>query len=125
MRYILVPLALAALVLPASAAAGGWATVQLSSTPKGARAGTPWTVDVTVLQHGRTPLAGVKPTITIRKGALATVFKARPNGKLGVYRARVIFPSGGMWRYEVYDGFVQYGGAKVHRYAAVKVLPRQ
>jgi hypothetical protein len=132
-RSLLVLAAASALALAGTAAAGGWATVQLSSTPRGLSAGEPWVVDITVLQHGRTPLNGLKPTLTIRKaaarlssgvakGRLTTrTFAARPAGKPGVYRVRVVFPSAGTWRYEVYDGFEQYGGARTHRYAAVKI----
>jgi hypothetical protein len=134
-RRPLLLLGAAFLVLAGTAVAGGWATVQLSSTPKGLSAGEAWLVDITVLQHGRTPLEGLKPTITIRKvaGARKTsaasepaaaesrTFVARPTAGTGVYRARVVFPSAGMWRYEVYDGFVQYGGARTHRYAPVKI----
>jgi hypothetical protein len=127
--------AVAALVLAGSAAAGGWATVKLSSLPIGLSAGEPWIVNITVLQHGRTPLAGVKPTVTIRKVVRTTsagsrvakevhTFAARPTSRTGVYRARVVFPSAGTWRYEVYDGFVQYGGARPHHYAPVKIAPR-
>ena len=46
-----------AVLVPATALAGGWATVKLSSTPTGAAAGVPWVVNLTVLQHGVTPLA--------------------------------------------------------------------
>ena len=35
--------------LPAAAAAGGWATVSLSSTPDGLRPGDPWNVELTIL----------------------------------------------------------------------------
>jgi hypothetical protein len=87
------------------------------------RAGTPWNVTVTVLQHGQTPLAGVQPTITIRKGTRALVFRARPTGEIGAYRARVVFPKAGMWRYSVYDAFTEYGGAKVHTYAPIRIRP--
>ena len=45
MRKLVVALAVAAVLLPAAALAGGWATVQLSSTPKGSQAGTPWVVE--------------------------------------------------------------------------------
>ena len=57
MRKLVVSLALVAALAPAAALAGGWATVKLSSTPTGAQAGVPWVVDLTVLQHGQTPLA--------------------------------------------------------------------
>ena len=122
MRRLLALIALA-LALPATAAAGGWATVELSSTPAGMRAGTPWNVTVTVLQHGQTPLAGLRPTIKIRNGIRALVFKARPTAGLGEYRARVVFPGAGTWRYSVYDAFTEYGGAKVHTYAPVRIRP--
>lgn len=135
MRRPLLLLGAAFLVLAGTAVAGGWATVKLSSTPKGLSAGEAWLVDITVLQHGRTPIDGLKPTVTIRKvqGARKTsassgvataesrTFAARQTDTTGVYRARVVFPSAGMWRYEVYDAFTQYGGARTHRYAPVKI----
>jgi hypothetical protein len=132
-RSLFVLAAASALALAGTAAAGGWATVQLSSTPRGLSAGEPWVVDITVLQHGRTPLDGLKPTLTIRKSVPRTTsavakgrptirtFAARPTGRPGVYRARVVFPSAGTWRYEVYDGFVRYGGAKKHTYSPVRI----
>ena len=83
MRKLVAALAVAAVLLPAAALAGGWATVQLSSTPKGAQAGTPWVVNLTVLQHGVTPLAGVRPEVRIAQGSLRRAFTARPDGKDG------------------------------------------
>lgn len=117
--------ALSALVVAGPVSAGGWATVALSSTPKGTSAGGTWKVDVTVLQHGRTPLAGVKPTVTIRKdGSKQTlVFTAKATDKVGVYRAAVKFPSGGTWSYEVNDGFVAYGGARAHTFSPITIAP--
>ena len=66
MRRVLIalPLALVLLIAPA-AYAGGWATVGLSSTPAGTEPGTPWPVEITVLQHGVTPLEGVEPAVII------------------------------------------------------------
>ena len=116
MRKLVVALAVAALVLPAVAAAGGWATVKLSSTPKGISAGTPWVVDLTVLQHGVTPLAGVSPQVRIAQGALRRSFTARPTGRTGVYRARVVFPRAGAWRWSIWDGFT-----RTHTYAPVTI----
>ena len=95
-------------------------------------AGEPWVVDVTVLQHGLAtqPLCCLKPTVTIRRIASARAvsatlesrtFRARPTGRIGRYRARVVFPRAGSWRYEVYDGFTEYGGARTHRFAPVKI----
>jgi hypothetical protein len=125
-RPVLLIAAVSALVLAGTAVAGGWATVKLSSRPTGLAAGEAWVVDITVLQHGVTPLPGVKPTLTIRRvqrtlSADTRTFSTRATSRTGVYRARVVFPSAGAWRYEVYDGFTQYGGARTHRFAAVTI----
>jgi hypothetical protein len=136
-KAIVLAAAAVALVCASAALAGGWATVKLSSQPNRMAAGDPWIVDVTVLQHGLAtqPLAGLKPTLTIRrvtaarttssalKEPQARTFKANPTSRIGVYRARVVFPRAGTWRYEVYDGFIQYGGARTHRFKPVRIAP--
>jgi hypothetical protein len=134
MRVSLIVAAAVALVCASTALAGGWATVKLSSSPKGMSADEPWVVNITVLQHGLAsqPLCCVKPTVTIRRvaplRAPAAVtkpepltFKARPTSRVGVYRAKVVFPTAGTWRYEVYDGFTAYGGARTHTFKPVKI----
>lgn len=125
MKKLVLVLAVAAIAVPA-ATAGGWATVGLSSLPpSGLRANKPWPVDITVLQHGRTPLAGVTPIVRIRDsgGNVVQSFTATPTGKTGVYRAVVRFPGDGTYSYEVYDGFVQYGGARTHTFKTVEIGP--
>jgi hypothetical protein len=134
-RKSLIVAAAVALVCASTAVAGNWATVKLSSSPKGMSATEPWVVNITVLQHGLAsqPLCCLKPTVTIRKVApvrstavslkRSLTFAARPTTRPGVYRARVVFPSAGTWRYEVWDGFVEYGGARTHTFAAVKIAP--
>jgi hypothetical protein len=107
MKKLLLVLALVAVTAPA-ASAGGWATVGLSSLPTGVGPGDKWSVDLTVLQHGQTPLAGVAPVITIRNGGGETrSFTATPTDKTGVYHADVVFPSEGTWSYEIWDDFSQ------------------
>lgn len=119
MRRLLVLLVPLALLLAApSAHAGGWATVGLSSTPSGTPPGQPWDVDITILQHGRTPLEGVTPTVHIRSGDTTKQFVAEPNGEPGVYHARVVFPKAGRWSYEVHDGFV---ADFAHTFPAVEI----
>jgi hypothetical protein len=113
----------AAVVVP-GASAGGWATVGLSSLPpSGLEPNQAWPVDITVLQHGRTPLAGVTPIVRIRNdgGKLVKSFAAKPTGKTGVYHAVVEFPGEGTYSYEVYDGFVTYGGARTHTFKPVQI----
>jgi hypothetical protein len=85
-----------------------------------------------VLQHGLAtqPLCCLRPTVTIRRvgpirslsaAAKPLTFKARATSRIGVYRARVVFPTAGMWRYEVWDGFTEYGGARTHTFKPVKI----
>jgi hypothetical protein len=121
MRRLLIGFALAALALPAGALGGGWATAGLAPPDDGVGPGDTWNAQITILQHGMTPLNGVSPTVTIRNGSTTKTFKATPAGEPGKYVAKVVFPSGGSWTYEVYDGFTQYGGAKTHTFPAVTI----
>jgi hypothetical protein len=113
------PIALTlALLAPALASAGGFATAGLSSTPDGIAPGKPWKVDITVLQHGRTPLDGLTPRVRISSGAATREFAAKPTGEPGVYRAEVVFPKAGEWEYRVLDGF---NDQMPHTFPAVRI----
>jgi len=117
MKRPLLALALAALLVPAAATAGGFATVQLSSLPARTDAGGTWTPTMTILQHGVTPLDGLEPAVRITDDSGAThSFAARPTGEPGTYVAKVRFPTGGSWRYEIWDGFSQ-----THTYSPVTI----
>ena len=54
----------------------------------------------------------------IAQGTIARAFVAKPTAKTGVYRARVVFPRAGTWRWSIWDGF-----SRTHTYKAVKVAP--
>jgi hypothetical protein len=125
MKRLLIGLALAALAVPAGAAAGGWATVGVSPPNDGTGAGDTWNAKVTVLQHGNpeTPLMGVTPTLTIKNGSTTKTFEGSSTNEQGVSTIKVVFPSAGQWSYEVYDGFTMYGGAQTHTFAPVSVGP--
>ncbi|HVQ23033.1 MAG TPA: hypothetical protein VMT36_07145, partial [Candidatus Saccharimonadia bacterium] len=57
-RFIALPLAVVAcLAFAASVVAGGWATVTVSDPPAEPTAGETTTLDLTVLQHGVTPVS--------------------------------------------------------------------
>jgi hypothetical protein len=122
MRPRVLILAIAVLLAaPAAAEAGCWATVKLSSVPTDTRAGTPWKVDITVKQHGVRLLKNAKPTVTIADAdGSETVFRARKTGRLGVYRASVVFPAPGRWSYTIFDGFVPSCGQN-HTFPLVTV----
>jgi hypothetical protein len=106
---LVVPAAVAVAVFSPAAGAGGWATVGLSSLPTGVGPGDKWKVDMTVLQHGDKPLAGIAPVLTITNGdgTISKAFVGAPTGTPGVYRAEVVFPSEGTWSYQVWDDFSQ------------------
>jgi hypothetical protein len=97
----------ALLALPAGASAGGWATVGLDLPPRDLAPGEPWEAELTVLQHGVTPLEGVQPRVIVQRegGGNARAFAARTTGEPGVYRASVVFASAGTWTYKVDDDF--------------------
>ena len=117
MKRLLLALALVALALPLAATAGGFATVQLSSLPAGTDSGGTWTPELTILQHGVTPLDGMSPVVRISNDdGAAEEFAATPTGAHGTYRAEVLFPTAGTWRFEIWDGFSQ-----THTYAPVTI----
>jgi YtkA-like len=122
MRYLVVLPALAAAIALATAGtagAGGWATVGFDPLPDGTSAGGTWTPQITVLQHGQTPLGGLSPTVTIAdddSGATQS-FTAAKTDELGVYTADVVFPTEGNWRVTIDSTFgdsrVTYGPVRI------------
>jgi hypothetical protein len=120
-RCLLILPLLLLLTAPVAARAGGFATVGLSSTPDGLRAGRPWRVELTILQHGRTPLPDLRPEVVTRDAdGNRTTYRARPAAKAGHYTATVHFPRAGQWTYFVYDGF---NNAMPTTYPAVLIRP--
>jgi hypothetical protein len=123
-RFLLALAIVIAAIAAPSVAAGGWATVGLSSLPpSGLESNQAWPVDITVLQHGQTPLAGLVPVVRVRDGdgTIARTFTAEPTDRSGVYHAEVTFPGAGTYSYEVYDGFSEYGGAQTHTFTPVEI----
>ena len=115
MRKVFIAIAAAALLSPATALAGGWATVGVT-LPDEIGPGQTWNAELKVLQHGRTPLIGVEPLVTISKGKKEQAFPARATDEPGVYVAEVVFPSAGKWSYRVDDGF-----GRTHTFAPIAV----
>jgi hypothetical protein len=118
MKKLVLALLVAAVIAPTAASGGGWATVGVSTLPPdGLQAGQPWAFDMTVLQHGRTPLEGIQPIVRVRgPGGGVEEIAATPTKKPGVYHAVVTFPSNGTWSYEIWDGFSQ-----THTYKPIKI----
>jgi hypothetical protein len=120
---VLMLAAAAALAAAGTASAGGWATAGVSPLPADPIAGSTWDAKITILQHGRTPLVGVQPTISLVGSGERKTFAAKATDEPGIYLAKVKFPAAGSWSYEVYDGFAQYGGAQTHTFGTISVAP--
>lgn len=122
MRALLI--LVAAFVFAAPAAAGGVATAGLGPPSDGLGAGDTWKAEVTIMQHGVTPLVGLKPKVIITNSSgFRKEFAAKPTGEAGVYVANVKFPSAGEWNYAVWDGFIEYGYPQTHTFAPVQIGP--
>jgi hypothetical protein len=123
MRMLIIG-AVVAVVLAAAgeARAGCWATAGISPQPPDT-AGATWHANIKIMQHGRTPLADASPTLTIRNAdsGESQRFAAKPTGQPGIYRAEVVFPAAGTWRYEVNDGFPVHECAQTHTFAPVDI----
>jgi YtkA-like protein len=109
----------AALALPGTSVAGGWATVGFQPLPDGMAAGATWKPRIFVKQHGVTPLAGLEPLVVIEEVGTGSKqeFAATETSETGVYEADVVFPEEGDWRVTIHSGFgdsfVTYGPASI------------
>ncbi|HSC92911.1 MAG TPA: FixH family protein [Gaiellaceae bacterium] len=122
MLRLTLALAVAGLALAGGASAGGWATAGLSPLPpEDVSGGSTWKTTITVLQHGRTPLDGVSPTLTLRNPTTGEkqTFAATPTGEPGKYAVTVAFPESGSWEVSVWDGFTQYGNPQTTTFGSV------
>lgn len=95
------------------AAAGGWATVMIdhdTSATEGT-AGEPIAIEFTVLQHGVTPVNSDEATVVATDAATGDVVRvaATPTGSGGIYRASLVLPHEGRWRWQV-----ELGGLVAH-----------
>ena len=89
------------LILPVFA--GGWAVITLDQLTTNVAAGQPITVGFTVLQHGRTPMTDLDPTIVAQLSESESfVAHAKPEGIPGHYQATLTFPKEGEWEWSIY-----------------------
>ena len=96
------------LVTATAALAGGWALISLDAPPGEVRADEPWTVNFTVLQHGKTPTHGfdgapLSPALVAanRDTGERIVVDAMPLEEVGRYSLEVTFPSEGTWEWTI------------------------
>ncbi|HJR81118.1 MAG TPA: c-type cytochrome [Anaerolineales bacterium] len=101
--YIAIGLALSfALILAIPVLAGGWAVITLDELPSNVVAGKQLTVGFTVLQHGKTPMTNLEPTVTVKSPSEEEIiFNAEAEGKAGHYTATLLFPDEGEWEWSI------------------------
>ena len=93
---------LLSLVVAIPAFAGGWAVITLDELPTNLVAGEPFTIGFTVLQHGRTPLNDLTPTVTVAlRNEEKLAFRAEADSKPGHYTATLTFPKEGNWEWSI------------------------
>jgi len=99
-RLFAIPIAIAAvLALTTAVLAGGWASVTMTDPTDEPTAGGETIFDLTVMQHGVTPVSW--PAITVvatnaETGATVSAL-AKASGPLGHYTVGLTFPTGGAW----------------------------
>ena len=83
--------------------AGGWAVITLDHLPTDVNVNQPINVGFTVLQHGKTPMTDLDPTITAELSDTDSfVVHAKPDGKPGHYAATLTFPKAGKWSWKIF-----------------------
>jgi mono/diheme cytochrome c family protein len=104
MRRVLGVLAATAVLMAAAPATyGGWAVISVENVPTRLEAGQPTRLTFMILQHGREPLSGLKPTVTVtpegaRRGDKVTAEAGR---KAGQYVATITPAAAGMVRISI------------------------
>ena len=95
-----------AVALAAPAAAGGWASILIDhdASASTGRAGEPIEVTFSVLQHGVTPIDTEQATVVATEAGSGDVVRvaatALGDGG-GTYRASLVLPHEGQWRWQV------------------------
>lgn len=94
MRRIIGVLAASIVLVAAAPAMGGWAVITVKEMPDQLIVGQPATLAFSVLQHGTTPMAGLEPTVTLRRSDAGWLsgrqrFVAVPGSERGSYVATV------------------------------------
>ncbi|MGH8945908.1 MAG: hypothetical protein ACRDVL_07155 [Acidimicrobiia bacterium] len=97
---IIVAAAGLSLALAAPALAGGWAVTTFENLPESFEAGTTYTLDYTIRQHGKTPVDSGASHVMLRNFDQLLRFDAANHGD-GTYSVEVTVPSDGSWEWEV------------------------
>ncbi len=108
--------ATAAIAAPPASAKWG---IELGSTPTTLEPGDPWDVQVRVIGDHR-PAPPAAPVVRIRspETGFSQAYRSQPvPGTRRLFEATVVFPEGGLWRYDV-----RYAGARF-TFEPVRIQP--
>ena len=101
----LILLAGIAAVVAAPAALAKERNISMIGAPVAPKAGQAWTATLKVVIDGR-PVDGMGPMIRlVDKAGKTTFIPSKPTSATGIYRARIVFPTAGMWRVIVVDRY--------------------
>ena len=123
MRKVVAFAALAALVA-APAAIAKERNLALTGKPSVTTAGKASQVTVSVTRDkqpdaGRSPIVRLVSSTSVSTSSRVVNIVARATTKMGVYRARVVFPSAGTWRVTVIDATT----GRAYPFGTKRVLP--
>jgi len=77
--------------------------IAFTGVPTAPRADKAFTATISVTRD-KTPVAGKAPIVRLLSSSISVInITSRATDKIGVYRARIVFPSAGMWRVVVID----------------------
>jgi lipoprotein-anchoring transpeptidase ErfK/SrfK len=123
MRKLVAFAALAALVA-APAAIAKERNLALTGKPSVTTAGKASQVTITVTRDkqpdaGRSPIVRLVSSSSVSTSSRVVNIVARATTRMGVYRARIVFPSAGTWRVTVIDATT----GRAYAFGTTRVLP--
>jgi len=101
---LLVPTALLTLALAPAALAGSVAVVTFAELPSDFEAGTPYTLDYSILAHGKEPMPLSVTSLRFQGPGGETLTFPATSSEPGQWTAGVTLPAAGEWRWEVVSG---------------------
>jgi hypothetical protein len=109
LRTAVLTIVLAAIALALVAGLADATSVKVTRAPQTVHHGQTWDALIEISRRGRR-LDGFRPVVEIQDAEGQQAFHAYETGRPGVYRARVVFPRTGVWRYTVRIGDEQHPG---------------
>ena len=104
MRKLILLAGLAAVIAAPTALAKD-RNISMIGAPVAPKVGQAWTATLKVVIDGQ-PADGVGPMIRlVNKAGKTTYIPSKPTAAAGIYRARIVFPTAGMWRVIIVDRY--------------------